>query len=617
MGRQQKLQETIPGLWRTIQYFWPYLRQRRLLIAGSSGALFAEVGLRLLEPWPLKFVVDRIIPRAPTGGRSGVSFVDALDPMTLLTFSALAVLVIAGLRALASYWSTVGFALVGNRVLVEVRGELYRHLQCLGLGFHAKAKSGDLIMRVISDVGLLRDVTVTALLPLLGNLLVLLGMVTIMLWLRWDLALLALTTVPFFWYTTSRLTRRIRQAAHDQRRREGALAATVAESLGAIKVVQALSLQSIFARSFASQNTNSLKQGVKGSRLAASLERTVDVLIGLATAAALWYGARLVLLDELTPGDLLIFLTYLKNAFKPLRDFAKYTGRLAKASVAGDRIVALFAQGPQVHDRIGAVRAPVLRGAVRFEEVSFAYEPGQAALTALDFEVEPGQRVALVGHSGSGKSTIASLLLRLYDPHTGRVCLDGHDLREYTIESVRAQIGIVLQDSLLFAATVADNIAYGAPGASRQDVEAAARLANAHEFITALPDGYETVVSERGVTLSGGERQRIAIARAAIRQAPILVLDEPTTGLDEENHRTVIAALERLAQGRTTFLITHDLTLAARADLILFLEGGRIVERGAHAELMRAGGRYAALYHLQTAVAAADSHGAGAHAFAS
>src|SRR5438552_3295072 len=563
-------------------------------------ALYAEIGMRLLEPWPLKWVLDRIAavtrhrgPRLPV--------LDALDPATLLAVSALAVIVFAGLRALAAYYNTVGFALIGNRVLTAVRIESSGQLQRLSLSFHNRARSGDLLLRVTGDVGFLQDVAVTGLLPLLANALTLVGMAAVMLSLNAPLTLIALATGPLFWVSTARLSRRIRETARRQRQQEGAMAATAAESIGAVKVIHALSLEGTFAQAFTGQSRKNLATGVRATRLSAGLERTVDLLIAVATAAVLWFGARSALRGVMTPGDLVVFLAYLKNAFRPVRDFVKYTGRLAKASAAGERVLDLLDRTPDVRDLPGAVPAPALRGAVRFDGVSFSYEPGLPALEQIDCVVQPGQGVALVGPSGSGKSTFVSLILRLYDPTAGRVLIDGRDIREYTLASLRAQMSVVLQDSLLFAATVRDNIAYGAPGASPEAIEAAARLANAAGFIEALPQGYDTVLGERGVTLSHGQRQRIAIARAAIRQAPILILDEPTTGLDKQNERAVIEALERVAAGRTTLLITHEPRLAARADLILYLEAGRVQERGTPAELLQLDGRYAAIHRLQRA----------------
>ena len=601
MGRPLTLRDSLPGLGRLTRRFWPYLGRERPVIVASLLALYVEIGLRLLEPWPLKVVLDRVVATARGRAFHRLPILDAVDPGTVLALSALAVIVFAGLRALAAYYNTVGFALVGNRVLTAVRSELYGHLQRLSLSFHTGARSGDLIVRVTSDVGLLQDVAVTALLPLFANALTLVGMAAVMIWLNAPLTLLALATGPLFWVFTTRRSRRIRETARRQRQQEGAMAATAAESIGAVKVIHALSLEGTFARAFTGQSRKNLATGVYATRLSAGLERTVDLLIAVGTALVLWFGARLVQRGTMTPGDLIVFLAYLKNAYRPVKDFVKYTGRLAKASAAGERVLDLLDRTPDVRDLPGAVPAPALRGAVRFEGISFAYEPGRPALEQVDCEVQPGQHVALVGPSGSGKSTFVSLILRLYDPTAGRVLIDGRDIRDYTLASLRAQTSVVLQDSILFAATIRDNIAYGAPVAPPEAIEAAARIANAHAFIEALPHGYDTVVGERGVTLSSGQRQRIAIARAAIRRAPVLIFDEPTTGLDGESERAVIEALDRLAQGWTTFLITHDLRLAARADLILYLEDGRVRERGTHLELLQADGCYASLYRVQTA----------------
>src|SRR2546425_1277819 len=603
MGQPLTLRAALPGLGRLVGRLWPYVRRERPLIVVSLLALYAEIGLRLLEPWPLKVVLDHVVGPGHHG-----HWVDRilapLDPGTLLALAAVAVVVFAGLRALAAYYNTVGLALAGNRVLTAVRNELYAQLQRLSLSFHTRARTGDLIVRVTGDVGFLQDVVVPAFLPLLASGLTFVGMAGVMLWLNAPLALLAFATGPLFLLSTVRLSRRIRDNARRQRQQQGAMAATAAESIGAVKVIHALSLEGTFAQAFTKQSRKNLATGAAATRLEAALERTVDLLIAVATALVLWSGARFVLRGAMTLGDLVIFLAYLRTAFRPAKDFAKYTGRLAKASAAGERVVDLLDRTPDVRDLPGAVPAPPLRGHVRFEGVSFAYDPGHAALEAIDCTVEPGQHVALVGPSGSGKSTFASLILRLYDPTAGRVLIDGRDLREYTLASLRTQISVVLQDSILFVGTIRDNIAQGAiaqdaPGASPEAIEAAARLANAHGFIMAQPQGYDTVVGERGVTLSNGQRQRIAVARAAIRHAPLLILDEPTPGLDGENERAGLEALERLTEGRTTFLITHDLQLAARANLILYLEAGRVRERGTHAELVRAEGPYANLYRLR------------------
>jgi ATP-binding cassette, subfamily B, bacterial len=602
--RPRTLREALPGLRRVARHLWPYLREHSRAIAAALAALFAGTVLRLLEPWPLKLVFDHVLTPdlGRPAGRLPLPALGSIDPMSLLGLCALAVVIVTGLRALTEYITRVSFSVIANRVLTRVRNELYRHLQRLSLSFHSRSRTGDLTIRVISDVNMLRDATVTAVLPLMANGLILLGMWGVMLWMQWRLALLALLTLPLLGFSAMRTSHRIHEAARKQRHREGDMASTAAESIGAMPVVQALSLEEVFARDFAVRTQKSSGEDVKATRLSARLERSVDVLLAVATALVLWFGARLVVGGLLSAGDLLVFLAYLKRAFNPVQDFAKYTGRLAKAAAAGERVVDLFEQRPEIQDPPHAAPGPPLRGAIRFEDVCFGYGPSRPVLDRMELQVQPGQRVALVGPSGIGKSTIAHLLLRLYDPQQGRITVDGRDLRELGVSALRSQISVVLQDTVLFAASVRDNIAYGAPHCTAQEIEAAARLADAHELIEAMPEGYETILGERGVTLSGGQRQRIAIARAAIRSSPILILDEPTTGLDEESRSSVVEALERLSEGRTTFIITHDLELGSRADLILYLQDGRVLERGSHVQLLRAGGQYARLYRLQSAL---------------
>jgi ATP-binding cassette subfamily B protein len=596
-GRAKPLQQSLPSLAHIVRRFWPHIREQRTLLAWSVIALLAEVTLKLLEPWPLKFVLDRVIVLTPTQGRSGIPVIDTLDSMTLLTLSALAVVIVTGLRGLAEYYNAVWMALVGDSVVTRIRGEVYAHVQRLSLSFHDRARGGDLLMRVTADAAVLREVTITALVPLLTSLISLVGMIGFMFWVNWQLTALALLPVPLAAVRMSRLGRRMRETSRKMRRVEGAMAATAAESIGAMRAVHALSLGGRFEAAFATHNEKSLKDAAKATRAGARLERSINIFTAISTAIVLWQGGRLVLQGVLTPGDLIVYLTYLKNTFRPGRDFAKHTTRLGRASASGERVIDLLDRAPDVRDLPGAAPAPAFAGTVRFDKVTFHYEPDRVVLQDIDFTVRARQRVALMGPSGSGKSTLISLILRLYDPTAGRVLIDGRDIREYTLDSLRAQVSIVLQDPWLFGVSVRDNIAYGLHDASFAEIEAAARLSNADEFIRAMPQQYETVLGERGVTLSNGQRQRIALARAAIRPAPILILDEPTTGLDKENERAVLRALDRVAAGRTVFLITHDPLLAERADLILYLEGGRVVECGTPAELLR-GGTFAGIHRF-------------------
>jgi ATP-binding cassette, subfamily B, bacterial len=593
----------MPGVSRILKRFAPQIGKQKHLLLVSFAGLMSEIVLHLLEPFPLKLIFDYILLPGATTKPFPIPFLVGFDAFTLLSILTLGLIGISALRAFAAYFSIVGMSLAATHILTQVRFDLYSHLQHLSLAYHHKNRTGDLITRVTSDIGRLREVTVMAVMPLIAHSLTLVGMIGVMLWMNWELALIAIALFPIFFYSTIRLTGRIKRVVRTQRKREGEMAATVAESIGAIKIVQTLSLHQMLEESFSEYNSQSLQDSAKAQKIAAGLERLIELLVGLMTALVLWRGSLLVYSKTLTPGDLLIFVNYIRIAFKPMRQVAKYIGLLAKATASGERVLDVLDEVPDIRDTRGAIAAPPFQGAVRFENVSFAYENyNQGVLKQMSFEVKPGQKVALVGSSGGGKSTLVSLLLRLYDPLEGRILVDGHDLREYKLDSFRQQVSVVLQESVLFATSVRDNIAYGYLGATTSAIESAAKLANAHNFILKLPQGYETQLGERGATLSGGQRQRIAIARAAIRHAPIVVLDEPTTGLDQENESEVTEALNRLIEGRTTFWVSHNLQAVKQADLILYIEGGTIAEQGTHDELMSLGGRYAAIYALQTAI---------------
>jgi len=593
MAKPKSLPESIPGIRRFLGFLAPYLRAHRLPITGSFVALFVGVGMRALEPWPLTIVIDYVIAPGSTTALGEPQWLLELQPMTIVLGASVALIAILGLRAISTYYQKVGFALVGNRVLTEVRNDLFKHIHCLSLSFHNRSRSGDLIVRVIGDIGLLKEVAVTALMPMVGSLLVLVLMGGLMLWLNWKLALLVIFTLPLYWLPTVSLGRKIQSVSRAQKKRESALASTVSETIGAMQVVQTLSLEESFIGQFSGANRKSLREGVKARRLLARMQGTVQVVTGVSTALVLGVGAWLVLRQQLSAGELLVFISYLKAGVKPMQDFAKYSGRLAKASASGERVIQLFDQKPDVVDLPHATEAPRFSGRVEFDHVTFAYEPGQTVIHGLSFTVEPGQIVAVTGPSGAGKSSTIKLISRLYDPTDGRVLIDGCDIRDYTLASLRSQIAAVLQENTLFAASIFDNIAYGGMDVTDEEITEAARLANAHEFIENLPEGYDTVVGERGVTLSAGQRQRIAVARAAVSKAPILVLDEPTTGLDEHNSRIVLQSVRTLFRDRTVIMITHQPQEAERADRVLYLEAGRLVESGTHHDLLALQGRYA------------------------
>lgn len=573
------------ALRRSLAIVRPHLRGKASLIVLGMVALLADVVFRVLEPWPLKFVVDSVSVSlgASTGAAAGLPQAS----LGLLVACAALLLGLIALRAVSAYASTVAFALVGSRVATELRARVFAHVQSLSARYHSTASSGDVVQRLVSDIGRLQEVAVTAGLPLVGNVLTLVVLVIVMSFMDPLLTIVVVAAAALYAVSSRRSSTRITAASRTTRKGEGALADTASEALGAIRVVQAYGLEKRLAGAFAAGNDRALTQGVRARRLAAGLERRTDVIVGLATAAVLLGGGWQVLSGSMTPGDLVVFVAYLKLAMRPLKDLAKFTGRIARAAASGERVADLLAEPVEIADGPHAARLPLLRGDVAFDAVSVDDGRGSTVFRDLSLRIPAGQHVCLLGPSGAGKSTLAGLLVRAADPRSGCVRLDGIDISRATLTSVRSSVSLLLQESVLFATSIRENIRFGRLDATDAEVEDAARRAFAHEFVSALPDGYDTVLGARGGTLSGGQRQRIAIARAMLRDSPVIVLDEATTGLDPHARSLVGTSLRELTSGRTTLSITHDVTQALSADRVVWLEGGRIVEDGAPDDLLR------------------------------
>ena len=558
-----------PSMRRSLKLVAPDVAPHRALILFGVLALLLEVAFRVLEPWPLKIVVDAV-----TAFR-GAKVSHQPASVELLIGCGVALLLIVGLRALSNYLATICFALVGSRAATSLRARVFRHVQGLSQQFHARNRSADTVQRIVGDVARMQEVAITAGLPLMANVATLLVMVVVMFVLDPLLASVVLVAVVAFAVTSGPTSRKITAASRQTRKGEGQLANTAQESLASIRVVQAYGLENLVEENFTSANRTSLREGVRSRRYAARLERTTDVIVGLATAIVLVGGGLRVMQGAMSPGDLVLFITYLRTTMKPLRDMAKYTGRIARASASGERVADLMEITPDVVTPDEPVRPDVVTGAVRFDRVVTEYD-GVEVLRGLCLDIRPGERVAIIGPSGAGKSTLVSLLVRAIDPVSGCVRLDGYRLTDLDLTQLRASISLLHQEAVLFTGTIRENIRMGRGDATDAEVEDAARAANAHDFITEQPNGYDTVVGERGGTLSGGQRQRIAIARALLRRSPVVVLDEATTGLDPEAASLVLDAIDRLAAGRTTLAVTHDAEVALRATRVVWIEDGRI-----------------------------------------
>jgi subfamily B ATP-binding cassette protein MsbA len=577
------------------------LRPHRAVLVVAFIAVLGEAVTDLLEPWPLKIVFDYVFgtKRMPAwmSGLIGTTF--GLDKVSILHFAVLAVIVIALAGALSAYAEKYLTTSVGQWVMHDLRRVLYHHIQRLSLAYHDNKPTGDLISTVTADIDSIQDFISQALLGILVNILTLVGMLAVMFYLNWRFTLIALSVTPFLFAVVYTYTRRIKQASRALRKKEGEVLSVVAEVLSSIRVVKAFAREDYEEARLAQQSLENVEIALRARSLKAKLAPAVQIIVAVGTCLVLWYGVNLVLTEQITAGSLLVFLLYLGKMYKPMRDLSKMTDTMSKAAVGYERIHEVIETEDRIRNLPGAKPAPNLRGEIEFDHVDFAYDKGYGTLTDINLRIEPGQLAALVGPTGAGKTTIVNLIGRSYDPQKGVVKIDGHDVRSYKLKSLRRQISYVLQDTILFRAPVWQNIAYGRPEASRDEILLAAALANADEFIRHMPQQYDTMIGEKGVNLSGGQRQRIAIARAIIRNAPILILDEPTSALDAESEELVFEALSRLMVGRTTIVIAHRLATVRRADVIFVIDNGTIIERGTHEALLTAGGLYSHLYDLQ------------------
>ncbi len=573
---------------------WPQLTLAFIAVLGESIT-------DLLEPWPLKIVFDDVIgSRHLPGWLAGPvqSFVGT-NKLAILTFVVVLVLAIATLGAISTYFEKYLTTSVAQWVAHDLRRTLYHHIQKLSLSFHDNKRTGDLISRITGDIDTIQDFISQVLLGLVVNVLTLAGMLLVMFYLNWSFTLIALSVAPLLFVVVYSFTWRIRRASRDVRKKEGEIASIASEVLSSIHVVKAFTREDYELQRFEKQSLETVESALAARSLKAKLTPVVEVIVAAGTCLVLWYGVRLVLTGTITSGSLLVFLLYLGKMYKPMRDLSKMTDTISKTQVGYERIREVAETDREVRNLPGARPAPRLKGAIEFRDVDFSYDERSPILKDVNFKLEPGQVGALVGPTGAGKTTIASLIARFYEPTSGQVLIDGTDIRRYKIRSLRRQISFVLQESLLFHASIWQNIAYGRPEASRHEIMEAAKLANADEFIAKLPEGYNTMVGERGVTLSGGQRQRLAIARAIVRQSPILILDEPTSGLDAASEELVFDALQRLMEGKTSIVIAHRLATIQNADKIFVIDGGTVVQQGTHAELINSGGLYAHLYQTQ------------------
>jgi ABC-type multidrug transport system fused ATPase/permease subunit len=584
---------------RLLTLFRPELLSQRRAASAALALVLLQVGVELLAPWPLKVIVDQVVRGRAAKGFWGALLGPLAGSRTALLWSMLAAMVLLAVaNALLEFLAQAKLVRIGQQILFAIRRRTYGHLQRLSFAFHTRQQVGDLSARVTSDINSLQDLFTTGARNLVTNTLLLAGMLSVMALMDWRFTLAALAVVPGLAWLVLRFKPKVKNAARAAKKREKEMASLAQETLVSFRLVQACAAEEFEDRRFENQGSQAMRARVEAGVLQARFAPAVDLVLAAGTALTVGLAVHG---EEISVGMLLVLLAYLKSMYAPIKQLAKGAGQLSGASIASELVVELLETDDAVRDRPGARPAPKLAGRVELDRVSYAYPGGRAALHEVSLTLEPGEHCVIVGSTGAGKSTLVSLLPRFVDPDQGAVRLDGVDVREWTLRSLREQIAIVLQDAMLFRMSVRENIAYAREGATLEEIVAAAQAAHAHEFIVQLPQGYDTPLDERGGNLSGGQRQRLTLARAFLRRAPLLILDEPTTGLDLASERLVLQALEELTRGRTTVTIAHRLSTIERADKVVLLDAGRVADVGTHAQLLRRNPSYQALYRLQLA----------------
>ena len=576
------------------------LRPHARFVAIVLAAMVVETAMSLAAPWPLKIVLDNVVGRhhlAPWVA----SLFGGLSDSRLLRAAAAAILfsAIAAIGSVASYIDSYYSESVGQWIANDLRLRVYSHLERVALSYYDQHETAQILSTLTDDIKTIEGFVSGSTLDIVIDAMTIVGMIGLMLWLNWEFALIALAVTPFLVFFVSRFRVRVKKATREVRKRESSILAVLQQGLQSIRVVQAFGREELEHDRLEAASIASVNAALSARRVKSIVSPVVALVVAFCTSLVLWRGSGLILTGAMTAGTLTVFLAYLSKFFKPVQDLAKMTTAIAQTGVGMERVRALLEIDTIIPERADPVVIENIAGAIAFDDVWFAYDSGHPVLQGVTFSLRPGQKMGIVGATGGGKSTILNLVPRFYDPARGRVTIDGVDVRDYGLACLRKQIGVVLQDTALFWGTIRDNIAYGRPEATDAAIIDAAKIANAHDFIMQTPHGYDTLVGERGVTLSGGERQRIGIARAVVRNAPILLLDEPTAALDSESEHLVMQGLERLMSGRTVITIAHRLSTIHDADVIIYLKDGVVSEQGTHAELMALGGGYSALVHAQ------------------